>query len=138
MCGFLDLILFLSVSGWSLVRLFQRLRKQKATRGLWLAFVLLGAGGMGLGFWCALYCEYPAGKRYRIASFPIPACFFHLEQGKWVDYPVPEVQAYATVFTNILTITALTTSPVWWLTRQRRRSSVTTQSAGHNSTPPGP
>src|SRR5262245_48621952 len=105
--GILIVIVSLALSSWALVALFRRLRHQRATVGHWLAFGVLVAGGVAVGVWCAFYVEYHIGPRYRIGSFPIPVVFFHLEQGDWVDFPVPEFQAWAAMFTNIITITAI-------------------------------
>ena len=37
----------------------------------------------------------------------------HLEHGDWVDFPVPECQAWAALFAKVITITALATLPLW-------------------------
>ena len=59
-------------------------------------------------------------------EFSDSSCFFHLEDGQGVDFPVPEFQAWAAVFTNIITITALATLPVWLLSWRRHRHDHTT------------
>src|SRR4051794_41019761 len=110
--GILIVAVFFALSSWALVALFRRLRQQRVSSGWWVAFSALIAGGVALGIWCA-FVEYHIGTRYRIGSFPIPTVFFHLEQGDWVDFPVPEFQAWAAFFTNVMTITALATLPLW-------------------------
>ena len=66
----------------------------------------------------------------RIGSFPIPVVFFHLEDGQWVDFPVPGFQAWSAVLTNIVTITALATVPLWLLSwRQHRHGQTQAQPA---------
>jgi len=120
----LFVILFFALSSWVLVALFRRLRRQHASGGWWVAFGVLVACGVALGIWCAFYCEYHVGTRFRIGSFPIPVVFFHLEDGQWVDFPVPEFQAWSASFTNVITITALTTLPLWLVSwRQNRHES---------------
>ena len=111
--GILLVIIFLALSSWTLVALFRRLRRQHVSAGWWVAFALLCICGAALGVWCAFYCEYHVGTRFRIGSFPIPVVFFHLEDGAWVDFPVPEFQAWAAAFTDIITIIALATLPLW-------------------------
>jgi len=111
--GFLLVIVFLALSSWSIVSLFRRLHHHHVGAGWWVAFAVLAACGVILGIWCALYCEYHIGARFRIIGFPIPGVFFHLEDGQWVDFPVPEFQAYAEVFTNVVTVIALVTLPLW-------------------------
>jgi hypothetical protein len=84
-------------------------------------FSALVACGVAVGVWCAFYCEYHLGAQFRISSFPIPVVFFRLEDGQWVDFPVPAVQTWMTVVTNIITITALATLPVWLVSRRHQR-----------------
>jgi hypothetical protein len=91
--GHFHRIVFLALSSWSLIALFRRLRRQRATSGRWLAFGILAVCGVAVGIWRAFHVEYLIGSRYRIGSFPIPIVFFHLEDGQWVDFPVPEFQA---------------------------------------------
>jgi len=113
--GMLFVVAFLTGSSWALVSLVRRLRRKCAGTRWWIAFVILVVIGLSVGFWCAFHCEYPLGAHYRIGSFPLPVVFFHLEDGKWVDFPVPEFQAWSATFTNIITITALATVPLWLL-----------------------
>jgi hypothetical protein len=123
--GIFIVIVFLALSSWVLVALFRRLRRQRAPVGRWLAFGILVGCGVAVGIWCAFYVEYHIGARYRIGSFPIPIVFFHLENGQWVDFPVPEFQAWAAVFANVITITALATLPVWLVSwRQNKHEST--------------
>ena len=81
--------------------------------GWWLVFGCLVVGGMLLGIWCALSFEYHVGPSYRIGGFPLPVVVFHLEDGQWIDSPIPEFQMWAAVFTNIISITALAMLPLW-------------------------
>ncbi len=111
--GILLVIIFLALSSWTLVALFRRLRRQHVSAGWWFAFSVLCICGAALGVWCAFYCEYHVGSRFRVGSFPLPVVFFHFEDGAWVDFPVPEFQAWAAVFTDIITIIALATLPLW-------------------------
>ncbi len=111
--GILLVIIFLALSSWAVVALFRRLQRQHVSVGWWVAFGILVACGTALGIWCAFYCEYHVGTSYRIASFPIPVDFFHLEDGAWVDFPVPAFQAWSAAFANIITIIALATLPLW-------------------------
>jgi hypothetical protein len=69
--------------------------------------------GMALGVWCALYCEYPVGTKYRVGSFPIPVVIFHMEEGNWVDFPLDTFFAWGVIAANVTTVTALATLPFW-------------------------
>jgi len=126
--GILVVIVFLAGSSWALASLVRRLRREHASSRWWGAFAILVLIGVSVGIWCAFHCEYPLGGRFRIGSFPIPVVFFHLEDGQWVDFPVPEFQARSAAFTNIITITALATLPLWLLSwRQHRHEQKTAQ-----------
>lgn len=111
--GILFVIFLLTISSWTLVALFRRLRRQRVSVRWWVAFAILSIGGGALGVWCAFYCEYYIGTHFRIASFPIPLAFFHFEDGGWVDFPKPLFQMWLAGFTDILTIIALATLPLW-------------------------
>ena len=115
------IIIFFVLSSRILIALFRRLRRQQVSVSWWFAFSALIICGAALGFWCAFYCEYHLGTRYRIASFPIPIGFFHLEDGDWVDFPVPEFQAWAAAITNIITLIALATLPLWWVSWRHQK-----------------
>jgi hypothetical protein len=127
--GILIVIAFLALSSWALAALFRRLRRQRVASGWWVALGVPVACGVALGVWCAFYVEYPVGTRYRIGSFLLPIVFFHLEGGQWVDFPVPEFQAWATALTNVLTITALATLPLWLLSWREHRHESTQNAA---------
>jgi hypothetical protein len=119
--GIFIVIFLLALSSWALVALFRRLRRLGAGAGWWFALGLLIACGMTVGIWCAFYVEYHIGPHYRIGSFPIPIVFFHLEHGDWVDFPVPEFQAWAAMFANVVMITALATLPLWLASWRQHR-----------------
>ena len=119
--GMLFVLAFLTGSSWALVSLVRRLRREQAGPRRWVAFVILAVIGLSVGAWCAFRCEYPMGAHYRIGSFPLPVVFFHLEDGQWVDFPVPKFQALSAAFTNILTVTALATVPLWLLSWRSHR-----------------
>jgi hypothetical protein len=105
-----------------LAALFRRLRRLRVGLGCWVVFGVLSFCGATLGVWCASFCEYPVGTYFRLAGFPIPVVFFHLEDGVWVDFPVPKFQAFASALTNIIAVIVLATLPLWLVSwRQSRR-----------------
>jgi hypothetical protein len=81
-------MLLLIISVWGILALFFRLRRQDVSAAWWATLAVLMVCGMALGVWCALYCEYPVGTKYRVGSFPIPVVIFHMEEGNWVDFPL--------------------------------------------------
>jgi hypothetical protein len=59
--------------------------------------------GLALGVWLALFVQYKWGSTVRVIGFPVPVCFFHLEDGQWVDYITPPAMQWAGWAANILT-----------------------------------
>jgi hypothetical protein len=113
--------IILALSSSSVVALCRRFRRRQAGVDCWVAFGGLFAGGAALGIWCALFCEYRIRDHFRVGSFPISIVFFHLEEGQWVDYPVPKFQAWLTILANISAIVSVTTLPMWLLSWWRQR-----------------
>jgi len=65
---------------------------------------LAGAAVLGaaLGVWLGSFVEYKWGAEIRVAGFPIPVCFFHLENGEWVDFPLPSAMIFLGFIANFL------------------------------------
>jgi hypothetical protein len=120
--GIFFVILSLVMSSWALVALIRRLRRKHASTPWWVAFSAFVLVGIATGVWCAFYCEYPLGTDFRVGSFPLPVVFFHLEQGQWVDFPVPHFQAWSAALTNVVSITALATLPLWLFSWREHRN----------------
>lgn len=106
-------IVFLGLSSWALIALFRRLRRQQCGATWWAALAFLITCGIGLGIWCSHSCEYQLGTQFRFGSFPIPVVIFHLEDGRWVDFPLPAIAMALVMFTNTISITTLATLPLW-------------------------
>ena len=117
----LFVVALLAGSAWALVSLVRRLRRERAGIRWWIALVIMVSVGVPAGIWCAFHCEYHWGEHYRVGSFLLPVVFFHLEDGQWVDFPVPKLQALSAAFTNIITITALATVPLWLVSWRQHR-----------------
>ena len=54
-----------------------------------------------------------SGPHFQIGGFPFPIVFFQLEDGIWTDFPVPSFQLWLTVFTNIISLIAFASLPLW-------------------------
>jgi hypothetical protein len=85
--GLLFVLLVAISSVWIII-----LTAQKAIRArnlkLWSAFVILATIGIILGlFWTNW--QYHAGSKIRIQGFPMPLVFFHFEDYRWIDFPLP-------------------------------------------------
>jgi hypothetical protein len=111
--GILFATIFFAVSIWMIVALLRRLHRQRAGIGLWFTLAVLLACGIALGVWCGFYVEYPIGSYFRFWSFPVPTGFFHLEDGVWVDFPLPGFFMWLIAVADTITVTALATSPLW-------------------------
>jgi hypothetical protein len=48
----------------------------------------------------------------RVVSFPMPLGFIHLEDGQWVDFPLPALVMYPGLLANITAVTAVAALPV--------------------------
>jgi len=117
-------IVFLGLSAWALLGLFLRLRRRRVGTTWWAALGFLIVCGIALGVWCAFYCEYPVGARYRFGSFPIPIVVFHLEEGSWVDFPLEQFVMWPIALTNIISVTALATLPLWLVSRKAKHENA--------------
>jgi hypothetical protein len=88
------------------------LRAGRAGPRWWAALAALLAAGTAAGVWCGVCCEYQVSDRLRVFSFPVPAAFFHLEDGLWMDYvtAAPALVACCNVgvvpFASVLPLTA--------------------------------
>lgn len=87
--GLILVMAVLGLSAWVVFATGRHLQQTKAARGWWIAFALLLTIGCGVGVWFAFSFEYQVSLEMRVASFPIPLGFFHLEEDIWVDYVTP-------------------------------------------------
>ena len=58
--------------------------------------------GVVLGCWLSFFVEYKWGATMRVIGFPVPVCFFHLEDGNWVDFIPPPAMQFLGVAVNFL------------------------------------
>src|SRR6185369_43925 len=110
--GLIIIVVILAVSIWTLFATFRRLRRNSVSSAWWLAFSFHAIVGLMIGCWLAFRFEYQVSPTMRFASFPIPLCFFHFEDGQWVDFPTPPIVMFPGLFANVVAIIALATLPV--------------------------
>jgi hypothetical protein len=110
--GFLIVIALFGLSSWGVFATFWRLRRTHASRVWWAAFALLAVIGLATGCWLAFSFEYQVSPRMRFVSFPMPLAFFHLEDGRWVDFVTPPYVMYPGLVANVITVVAVALLPL--------------------------
>jgi hypothetical protein len=65
------------------------------------------------GVWLALTVDYRVSPKMRFLSFPMPLAFFHLEDGRWIDFVTPPHVMYPGLVANVISVVALSLLPVW-------------------------
>ncbi|MGH8046359.1 MAG: hypothetical protein ACREKL_03865 [Chthoniobacterales bacterium] len=111
--GFLIAIALLALGSLCAVGTFRRLRRVHAGRAWWLAFGGLAALGIVAGCRLTFGFEYHVSPQMRFACFPLPLAFFHLEDGRWIDYVTPPYVMFPGVIANIVAIVAVALLPLW-------------------------
>jgi hypothetical protein len=96
----------------------RKLSRRRAGPLWWTAVGVLFLLGVAVGIWCAFYCEYHVSDRLRVISFPVPAAYFLLEDGQWVDY-VTAVPILI-VLLNVVSVAAVTVLPASAVCLMRR------------------
>jgi hypothetical protein len=110
--GFLIVIALLALSSWGVFATFQRLHRTHASGAWWFAFGVLAVIGLAAGCWLAFGFEYHVSPRMRYVSFPMPLAFFHLEDGRWVDFVTPPHVMYLGMVANVVAIVAVALLPL--------------------------
>ena len=110
--GFIIVMAVLALSSWMLLATVRRLRRNRVNRSWWLTFGCLLTAGVVCGYWLAFRFEYQVSSTMRFVSFPLPLCFFKLEDGRWTDFPTPWFVTYPGLLTNIVAVTAFATLPM--------------------------
>ena len=68
----------------------------------WPRLAAAASLGAALGVWLSLFVEYKWGSEIRVIGFPVPVCFFVLEDGNWVDFIPPVAMQYLGWAANFL------------------------------------
>jgi hypothetical protein len=111
--GFIIIIPFTALAGWSILAMFRWLRGGNFGRKWWNAFTLLVCLGLGLGVWFAFFLQYTVANTH-LEGFPIPVQISNREKptDPWVKAPLPGPVHYAGMFTNLLSGVALCLIPI--------------------------
>jgi uncharacterized membrane protein YfcA len=70
--GFVIIIPFAALAGWSIFAITRWLRRGGYDRQWWKAFAMLAAAGVALGIWFTFFLEYSVANAH-LHGFPIPA-----------------------------------------------------------------
>src|SRR5580658_3399353 len=112
--GFIVIIPFAALSGWSIFAITRWLIRGKYDRQWWRAFAILSAVGLALGIWFAFFIHYEVVKRARIKGFPIPVEFANREkpEDEWVPSAMPVAVQLGGTITNLISGIALCLAPI--------------------------
>jgi hypothetical protein len=101
--GALILILpVLAADVWLLTTTGKKQFKTWTQARAWTRLAGVVVFGAALGVWLGFFVEYKWGANLRVIGFPVPVCFFHLEDGEWVDFPLPKAMMYLGCAVNFL------------------------------------
>jgi hypothetical protein len=93
----------LCLAHWCALSLFYE-RRISSTN--WLILSALYLAGLAAGTFCGFYAQYSLSPSLIAVSAPIPAGFFHFEDGEWIDFitPAPGVIALSNLIIVTLSI----------------------------------
>jgi len=109
--GFLVILPFGTLAGWSIVKIYYRLRRANWGPEWWNAFRILSLAGLALGVWFNFFLEYKVINK-RMAGFPIPLAISTLDNGTWTKQILPDAVRYPGIITNFLSGIALCLIPI--------------------------
>jgi hypothetical protein len=111
--GFIIIIPFAALAGWSIFAIFRWLRRGNFGPKWWRALALLGLAGFALGVWFAFFIQYRVANAH-IEGFPIPVNFSTREKpdGPWQKSDLPVVVRAGAMLTNLLGGVALCLAPL--------------------------
>jgi hypothetical protein len=111
--GFLVIIPFAALFGWSIFAIFRWLRRDGYEWKWWRAFAMLAAVGLALGIWLAFFLQYSVAKIH-LQGFPIPISISNREQpdGPWVKSSMPLPVRLGGIITDLLSGIALCVAPI--------------------------
>ncbi len=111
--GFIVIIPFATLAGWSVFRIFRWLRRGDFGREWWRAFAILACAGVVLGVWLAFFLNYQVANM-RLGGFPIPVRIASRvkPEDPWVTAAMPIAIRCGAVITNLLSGVAFSLAPI--------------------------
>jgi len=102
MGGLILILPVLALDIWLLATTGKKQIKIWTQARAWLRLAGAASLGVALAIWLSLFVEYKWGSTIRVIGFPVPVCFFHLEDGNWVDFIPPAAMQYLGWAANFL------------------------------------
>ncbi len=111
--GFIIIIPFAVLAGWSIFAIFRWLRRGKYGRQWWKAFALLSCVGYVLGIWFAFFIQYKVANTH-LEGFPIPVGISNREKPgePWVKSNMPASIRIGGMVTDVLAGIAICLAPL--------------------------
>jgi hypothetical protein len=111
--GFIIIIPFAALAGWSIFATVRWLRRGKFGWKWWRAFGLLACAGLAVGIWFAFFVQYKVSNT-RLEGFPIPVRISNRTQpaDPWVSSALPPAIRVGGTLTNLLAGVALCLAPI--------------------------
>jgi len=111
--GFIIIIPFAALAGWSIFAIFRWLRRGGFDRQWWKAFVFLASAGLALGIWFAFFLQYKVANTH-LEGFPIPVGISNREKPgePWVKSVMPVSIRLGGTVTDLLAGVALCVAPI--------------------------
>lgn len=111
--GFIIILPFGALAGWSIFTIARWLRRGGYDRQWWKAFGILGCIGLLLGIWFTFVLEFTVANVH-LKGFPIPAAISNREQPEdaWVRADMPAAIRAGAMITDLLAGVALCLAPI--------------------------
>lgn len=87
---------------WLLGTTGKRVYATRKASGKLSVFALIVLIGLALGGWFTFVVNYKIAPTLRLKSFPVPTLFIYLQDGKWVESPLPPVMKAAAIAADFL------------------------------------
>jgi len=111
--GFIIIIPFAALAGWSIFAIYRWLRRGGFDRQWWKAFAVLASAGLALGIWFAFFMQYKVANTH-LEGFPIPVGISNREKPgqPWVKSVMPVPIRLGGIVTDLLAGVALCLAPI--------------------------
>jgi len=111
--GFIIILPFTALAGWSIIAIFRWLRRGAYERKWWRAFAILASVGLVLGILFTFFVQYKVANVH-IEGFPIPIGIANRQKPDepWVKSDIPISIRIGGMVTDLLSGVALCLAPI--------------------------